>query len=490
MKTNEILSLNVRQLALAVGARELSAAEVLEAYIAVAETSETDINAFITKTCDLAREQARRVDARIAEGDDPVLAGVPYAVKDNIAAAGVPLTCASEMLRNFVPPYSATVCERAEAAGCLMLGKTNLDEFAMGSSCEKSIFGATKNPLDPTKSAGGSSGGSAAAVAAYQAAWALGTDTGGSARQPAAFCGVCAMKPTYGIISRYGLTEFASSLDTVCPITRGVADNAYILEALAGRDRRDMTTLDLSDDDRRYTEGIDEGVRGLKIALVNGYEAFADAETVRCIERTAGVLRRLGADIVTVDVPYLGEAVEIYLTVSAAEASSNLARYDGIRYGKSADDAGVSARMKTSRSTGFGDEVKRRILTGTYALSSVLTGDYYRRIKSAQQTICGRIYELFEKIDILLMPTTGGMAFDLGSFDENPTAMYNSDRFTVIANLTGCPAVSLPVGGDGHLPVGGMLMGNRRSEKMLYRAAFAAETELKDVIKGEYRYAE
>lgn len=483
MKNNDIFSLTVRGIAKAVRERGLSASDVLEAYIASVEASDADIGAYITKTFDLAREQARRTDERIAAGETPALGGVPFAVKDNFAAEGVPMTCASEILQGFVPPYSAAAYERSVAAGGLLLGKTNLDEFAMGSSCEKSVYGPTRNPLDRTKSPGGSSGGSAAAVAVPSAAWALGSDTGGSARQPAAFCGVCAVKPTYGAVSRYGLTEFASSLDTVCPITRDVTDSAYVLETLVGRDRRDMTTLDLAG--TKYTEGIEDGVRGLKIALVNGYEAFADADTVRCVQRTADVLQKLGADIVTVDVPYLGEAVEIYLTVSAAEASSNLARYDGIRYGKKEDGEQVINIMKNSRSGGFGDEVKRRILTGTYALTSVLTGDYYRRIKAAQAEVCRRIYDLFEKIDILLMPTTGGPAFDLGSFNENPTAMYGSDRFTVIGNLTGCPAISLPAGGDGHLPVGVMFMGNRLSEKTLYRAAFAAECELKNFVKEE-----
>ena len=482
-KKNDILDLTVCGIAKAVRERELSAADVLEAYIASAEDTDADINAYITKTYDLAREQARRADERIADGDVPALCGVPFAVKDNFAVSGVPMTCASEILRGFVPPYSAAAYERAAEAGGLLLGKTNLDEFAMGSSCEKSVFGATKNPLDTKKSPGGSSGCSAAAVAVPSAAWALASDTGGSARQPAAFCGVCAVKPTYGAVPRYGLTEFASSLDTVCPVTRDVRDSAYVLETLVGRDCRDMTSLDLAG--TKYTEGIENGVRGLKIALVNGWEDFADEVTVKCVSRTADVLHKLGADIVTVDVPCLGEAVEIYLTVSAAEASSNLARYDGIRYGKKADGESAADIMKGSRSGGFGGEVKRRILTGTYVLSSVLTGDYYRRIKAAQAEVCRRIYELFGKIDILLMPTTAGPAFDIGSFNENPTDMYGSDRFTVIGNLTGCPAISLPAGGDGHMPVGVMLMGDRLSEPLLYRAAFAAETELKEFVKGE-----
>lgn len=483
MTNKEILSLTVRAIAAAVRERELSASEVLAAYRDAVEETDAEVNAYITKTFALAEEQAYRTDERIAAGEIPALAGVPFAVKDNFAAEGVPMTCASEILRDFVPPYSAAAYERSVEAGGVLLGKTNLDEFAMGSSCEKSVYGATRNPLDRTKSPGGSSGGSAAAVALPSAAWALASDTGGSARQPAAFCGVCAMKPTYGAVSRYGLTEFASSLDTVCPITRDVTDSAYVLETLVGRDRRDMTTLDLAG--TKYTEGIDGGVRGLKIALVNGCESFADADTVRCLHRTAEVLQKLGADIVTVEIPYLSEAVEIYLTVSAAEASSNLARYDGIRYGRKADGEHVMERIKNARSVGFGDEVKRRILTGTYALTSVLTGDYYRRIKAAQAEVCRRIYGLFEKIDILLMPTAGGPAFDLGSFNEDPTLMYGSDRFTVIGNLTGCPAISLPSGGNGCLPVGVMLMGNRLSEKMLYRAAFAAEAELKEFVKEE-----
>lgn len=485
MKQNDILSLTVCGLVSAVHARELSASDILDAYITSVETSEPAVNAYITKTYDIARKQARAADERVREDDIPALCGVPYAVKDNIAAAGVPMTCASEILQGFVPPYSATACERAVAAGSVMLGKTNLDEFAMGSSCEKSVCGPTHNPLDTKKSPGGSSGGSAAAVAVPSAAWALGTDTGGSARQPAAFCGLCAVKPTYGVISRYGVAEFASSLDTVCPITRDVLDSACVLETLAGRDKRDMTTLDLAD--TKFTEGIDGGVKGLKIALVNGYEAFVEPAVVQCVERTADILRKLGADVVTVDVPYLGEAVEIYLTVSAAEASSNMARYDGIRYGRKADGGSVAEIMKRSRSKGFGDEVKRRILTGTYALSSVLTGDYYHRIKAAQQEVCRRIYDLFKKIDILLMPTTAGAAFDIGSFNENPTDMYSSDRFAVIGNLTGCPAISIPAGGDpeSRMPIGVMFMGGRLSEKMLYRAGFAAEAELRDFVKGE-----
>ncbi|MGN1346240.1 MAG: amidase [Eubacteriales bacterium] len=487
MKKNhtEILSLTVCGLSDAVRARDLSAADILDAYIASIEETDGAVNAYITQTFDTARRQAAHADERMRQGDFPALCGIPFAVKDNIAAAGIPMTCASEMLRDFVPAYSATAYERAVNAGGVLLGKTNLDEFAMGSSCEKSIFGPTHNPLDLSKSAGGSSGGSAAAVAVPSAAWALATDTGGSARQPAAFCGVCSMKPTYGVVSRYGVTEFASSLDTVCPITRDVRDNAYVLETLAGRDRRDMTTLALTEEERTYTEGLDGGVAGWKIALVNGYEAFVDADTVQCVGRTAALLQTLGADLVTVELPFLEEAVEIYLTVSAAEASSNLARYDGIRCGKKADGDSVGERMKKSRSAGFGDEVKRRILTGAYALSSTLTGDYYRRVKAAQQEICRRVYELFQSVDLLLLPTTCGAAFDLGSYEENPTALYGSDRFTALANLTGCPAISLPVTGEGSLPVGVTFMGSRRAEKKLYRAAFAVEDGLRGQEKGE-----
>lgn len=479
---NDITSLTLCDLVREIRERKLSADEVVRAYLASIDTNDGQINAYITKTADIAQMQARQVDEKISEGEAPVLCGVPFAVKDNFAVSGVPMTCASNMLRDFVPPYNATVYERAVSAGGILLGKTNLDEFAMGSSCERSVFGATKNPLDTTKSAGGSSGGSAAAVAANEAAFAIGSDTGGSARQPAAFCGVCAMKPTYGAVSRYGLTEFASSLDTVCPITKNVRDNAVLLEAIVGRDVRDMTSLGL--DGATYTDGIENGVRGLKIALVDGFEDYADEKAVFGVLKSAEILRRLGADVVTVQMPFLREAVEIYLTVSAAEASSNLARYDGIRYGLGAGGESVAEKTKRARSDGFGAEVKRRILTGTFALSSVLTGDYYGRVKSAQSDICRRIYGLFEKIDILLMPTSAGTAFDLGSFDESPTEMYGSDRFTVIANLTGCPAISVPFFMGDSLPVGVMLMGNRLSEGTLYRAAYAVESETKAYCGG------
>lgn len=487
MTDRELLTLDVRTLSRLVRERELSVTEVLEAYIASVEANDERINAYITKTFSVAREQARRLEGRIAEGDIPALCGVPFAVKDNIAVEGVPMTCASELLRDFVPPYSATVYERSVDVGGVLLGKTNLDEFAMGSSCENSIFGATKNPHDETRSAGGSSGGSAAAVAAMEAAWAIGSDTGGSARQPAAFCGVCAMKPTYGAVSRYGLTEFASSLDTVCPITKNVGDNALVLEALVGRDRRDMTSLDIVGD---YTSGLESGVSGLRIALPRGWDDSVGLETevAERVKRSAEALRRLGADIVTVSMPYLREAVDVYMTVSAAEASSDLARFDGIRYGVRADADGedVYDNMKRTRSDGFGREVKRRILTGIYVLSSVLTGDYYRRIRAAGADICKRVDELFEAIDVLLMPTAPTVAFELGRYASSPTDMYSADRFTVLANLTGCPALSVPaVGGrDRSLPVGVMLMGKKLSEAMLYRVAFALEEERRSFERG------
>ncbi len=486
---HEILKMTVVELSRALRRREFTADEVLRAYVEEVEAVNPSVNAYVAETYDLAKKGAARADAMIASGEQvPALCGIPFAVKDNIAMRGAPMTCASEMLRGFMPQYCATVYERAVEQGGVVLGKTNLDEFAMGSSCEKSIFGATKNPLDLTKSAGGSSGGSAAAVAAHMAAWAIATDTGGSARQPASFCGVCAMKPTYGVVSRYGVTEFASSLDTVCPITRDVRDSAYVLSALAGRDGRDMTTLDLTVRDVNYTDEIEDGVSGLKIGVMQGCEQFVDADTLKCVVRAGETLRKLGADVTCVDLPYLDEAEEIYLTISAAEASSNLARYDGMRYGRTVrEESGdsVASIMKKSRSSGFGSEVKRRILAGTYALSSTYNGDYYRKIKTSQAEICQRIYDLFTKIDVLLIPTTNGASFDLGSFDENPTDLYGSDRFTSLANLTGCPAISIPAGGDGRMPIGVTFMGGRLREKLLYRTAYAAEAELCGDVQGE-----
>lgn len=452
--------LTVLELSRLLHSRELSAVELTEAYLSRISEMDGEINAYITVTESLARENALRADEMLAEGMGGPLCGIPFSVKDNIVVRNYPTTCASRMLRDFVPPYSASVCERLWREGAVVLGKTNMDEFAMGSACEKSIFGSTRNPVDLTRSAGGSSGGAAASVCAGEAAFALGTDTGGSARQPAAFCGLVSMKPTYGRVSRYGMVETASSLEQICPITRTVADNALVLSAICGRDDRDMTTFQGI---FKYDSlGHDVALSELKIGIFADFERFCDEAVAKSVGRAAELLRQMGAQIENVSMPSPDLARDIYLIVMAAEASSNLARYDGIRYGYSASD------VTASRSNGFGDEVRRRIITGAYALSSVYKGDYYRRIKTAQCELCRRVEEIFLKYDIILMPTAGSAAFVLGSFDDSPVSLYDSDRFTVYANLTGCPAITLPCGTDKGLPVGVMLMGRKMSEGFLY----------------------
>lgn len=482
MNNKQILEFTVAELSELLHKREISSAEVTEAYIQRIDEADGAVSAYITKTPDLAREKARRADEVLAEESDlPPLCGIPFAVKDNIAVQGCRMTCASKILEDFVPPYTATVVDRSCG---IVLGKTNLDEFAMGSSGEKSIIGASHNPINTEYSAGGSSGGSAAAVAAKMTPWALGTDTGGSARQPAAFCGIVAMKPTYGMISRYGVTELASSMDTVSPMARTVYDNAAVLEAIAGRDVRDMTSIDPAGS---FTENIDAGVSGLKIGLMRGMERYANVGQALAVERAAKMLEKLGAVVEIVDIPDPAPVLNAYVVITEAECSSNLARYDGLKYGYSANGESYAEIMANSRSFGFGEEVKRRIMAGAYVLSSTISGDRYRHVQILRQNLCEHVDGVLARYDAILMPTASGTAFRLSGFDSDPTALYNSDCFTVTANLTGCPAITLPCGGDGELPYGAMLMGARLTEDKLYRIAFALECELKEYIAKEVR---
>ncbi len=476
--TGELTRFSLTELSEHLRRRAVSAVEVTEAYLAAIARQDGGVNAYITVTEAMAREQAAAADAVLGAGEGGALCGIPCSVKDNIAWKGVRTTCASRMLAAFVPPYSATVCEALMREGAVLLGKTNMDEFGMGSSCEKSMFGAVRNPLDFTRSAGGSSGGAAASVAAGEAAFALGSDTGGSARQPAAFCGLVAMKPTYGRVSRYGLVELASSLEQICPITRTVRDNAAVLSAIGGRDSRDMTTFE---GEEPSLFGDAAAVRGLRVGIFAGYEAFCDLAVVCSVRRGIDALCRLGAFAEEVSLPSPTLARDIYLITMAAEASSNLARYDGIRYGHASRD------VTASRSEGFGDEVRRRILAGSYALSSVYKGDYYRKIKAAQGALCRSIDEIFARYDVILMPTTGTAAFSLGSFDSSPTGLYDSDSFTVYANLTGAPAITIPCCDDGGLSIGLSLMGRHRSEALLYGVAEALEAELQSECKTEVK---
>ena len=481
---NEIINKTVAELSALLHARELSAADVTEAFLARVRETEPKINAYITVSADIARQDAKRADDMLSTDAEhaPVLCGIPYSLKDNIMTAGVRTTCASRMLEDFVPPYSATVYEKLSEGGGVLIGKNNLDEFAMGSSSERSYFGAVKNPIDHTRSAGGSSGGSAAAVSALSSPWSIGTDTGGSARQPASFCGVVSVKPTYGLVSRFGVTELSSSLDTVCPITRDVYDSALVLGCIAGRDERDMTSLNVSEN---YTDGIDTGVRGLRRGVFFGSYGACSTGCRSSFARAAEKLRKMGARVEEAVIPKTEIILASYLVICAAEASSNLARYDGLKYGYSADGESYSEIMSRSRAEGFGAEVKKRILAGGYALSSIGGENYYKSAKTAQAEVCSVVDKLWNSFDLILMPTSADAAFGLGAHDADPAKMYASDLFTTIANITGCPAITLPAGGDGCLPYGVTLMGARLSEKLLFRAAYALEDALAEYVKAE-----
>jgi aspartyl-tRNA(Asn)/glutamyl-tRNA(Gln) amidotransferase subunit A len=458
---------------------DLTASDVLAACFSRIEAVEGDVHAFLTPTLDAAEARAAEVDARIAAGEAlPAAAGIPLALKDVLATKGIRTTCGSKILEAFVPPYDCTAWERLDAAGAVLVGKTNCDEFAMGSSNENSAFGPVHNPWDLGTVPGGSSGGSAAAVAAGEAVWALGTDTGGSVRQPAALSGVVGLKPTYGLISRYGLIAFASSLDTVGTFTRTVGDTALLLSAIAGRDPRDATSLDEPVHD--YTEGLDEGVAGLRVGVVR--EAFGEGvqpgvrDAVRAgVDRLAG----LGAEVDDASLPNADYALSAYYLIAPSEASSNLARYDGVRYGLRVPGSDSVEMMTKTRGAGFGAEVKRRIMLGTYALSAGYYEAYYGQAQKVRTLIVRDYEQAFSSFDVLVSPTSPTTAFRIGERADDPLAMYLSDVFTIPANLAGTPAISIPCGLDDRgLPVGLQLTAPILRERLLLRVAHALESEM------------
>lgn len=452
---------------------ELSAVALTEAYLERAAEREPTVRAYITTTAEQALEAARQVDLRRKAGAElPELAGIPMAVKDNIVTKGIRTTAASRILADWLPPYDATVVERLYEAGAVLLGKTNLDEFAMGSSTENSGFFPTHNPLDPERVPGGSSGGSAAAVAAGLAAFALGSDTGGSIRQPAAFCGVVGLKPTYGRVSRYGLIAFASSLDQIGPITRDVRDAALVLEAIAGLDRRDMTSADVPVP--CYRQAIGQTVRQETFAVPQEFFVDVEPEVVHRVEVARQVLRDAGMREVSVRLPSVEKALAAYYILAPAEASSNLARYDGIRYGHAAQEAtDILERYRKSRGQGFGREVKRRIILGTYVLSAGYVDRYYRRAEALREVLKREMAAAFQKARLLLTPTAPLRPFRQGAVVD-PVALYRTDVCTIPANLAGVPAISLPVPGEG-LPVGVQLLAPWFEEERLFRAAAVLE---------------
>ena len=479
MNAKEITSLSLRQLSGCLRSGELTAVQAAEAYLASIRENDPSIRAYLSVLEEKAMGQAAETDRRRARGETlSPLAGVPAGIKDNICTKGVTTTCASRMLEQFVPPYSAHVIEKLEEAGAVTLGKLNMDEFAMGSSTENSFFQITHNPRDPSRVPGGSSGGSAAAVAAGEAAFALGSDTGGSIRQPAAFCGVVGMKPTYGTVSRYGLVAFASSLDQVGPLTRDVADSAMVMDCIAGHDSRDSTSIRM--DKLPYASQLGQDIRGIKIALPEEFFGEGLSEDVRKgIELAAGRFQDLGAEIVRVSMPTLTHALPAYYIISSAEASSNLARFDGIRYGyRSPDYEDITSLYKNSRSEGFGEEVKRRIMLGTFALSSGYYDAYYKKALQVRTLITRDYSRIFAACDCILSPVAPTTAYKIGEKTATPLEMYLGDIYTVPVNIAGLPGLSMPcaAASDG-MPVGMQLIGPAFSEPLLYRVGYAYETD-------------
>ncbi len=454
---------------------ETSAVAEVERSLEAIRTRNEELNVFVHVDEDDARAVARRVDERVAKGEDPgSLAGVPIALKDNLCRIGVPTTAGSRILGGWKPPYSATVVDLLLDAGAVPVGTTNMDEFAMGSSTETSYYGPTRNPHDPSRVPGGSSGGSAAAVAAGMAPVSLGSDTGGSIRQPAALCGIVGVKPTYGLVSRYGLIAFASSLDQIGPFATNVADAALVLEAIAGYDPRDSTSLPESAPS--LLAGINAGVTGKRVGLVRELIEGADQDVVTAVERAADVLRDAGATVVELSIPECRLGLSAYYLIAPAEASSNLARYDGVRYGLRVDADDVTAMNEATRTLGFGAEVKRRIMLGTYALSAGYYDAYYGQALKVRTQMIAAFRAAYRDTDLLLGATAPSVAFKFGEKTANPLAMYLSDVFTIPTNLAGDPAISVPFGtGDGGLPIGVQLLGPGRSEGQLFAAGRVLE---------------
>lgn len=461
--------------------KELSAAEATEAYLARIQAVDQKVHAYINVAADLARTRAADIDARLASGQDAgPFAGVPIAIKDVLSTRGLTTTCGSRMLENFVPVYDATAVERVAAAGTVMLGKANMDEFAMGSSTENSYFGPTRNPWDLERVPGGSSGGSAAAVAAGEAPWSLGSDTGGSIRQPAALCGIVGMKPTYGMVSRYGLVAFASSLDQVGPMARSVRDCAALLGLVVGHDPLDSTSIAGQVPD--YVATLTGDIKGMRVGVVKELSSEGiEPGVLDRFNQTVATLERLGVSCEEVSLPSFAYGLSAYYLIAPAEASSNLARFDGVRYGhrKSTEGEDIWNMYDETRAEGFGGEVKRRIMLGTYALSAGYYEAYYAQAQKIRTLIVRDFGRAWDSYDFLVSPTSPSTAFKLGEKMDDPLTMYLSDICTIPVNLAGIPALSLPCGLSEGLPVGFQVMGPPLAEAKMLNVAFALESEIK-----------
>jgi len=455
---------------------EVSSVEVLDSVFGRIDEVENKLNSFITLTKEKAYQTAKEIDTKRANGEKlSDLAGIPGVLKDNMCTDGVKTTCGSKILHNFIPPYNATVAEKLTEEGFLMVGKANMDEFAMGSSNENSAYGVVRNPWDLDRVPGGSSGGSAVSVAADEAYFSLGSDTGGSIRQPAALCGLVGLKPTYGLVSRYGLVAFASSLDQIGPFTKDVEDCALVLNAIAGHDKKDSTSLSVSKVD--YRESLHKDIKDMRIGIPKEYFGKGIEPAIReKVMEAVKVFEQLGAKIEETSLPYSEHALPVYYIEASAEASANLARYDGIRYGYRTENFNdLNDLFVNSRSEGFGAEVKRRIMLGTYALSSGYYDAYYKKALQVRTLIKRDFDRVFEKYDILLSPTSPCTAFKIGEKLDDPLAMYMSDICTVPVNIAGIPALSMPCGLVDGLPVGLQIIGPALGEEKLIRAAHAYE---------------
>ncbi len=464
---------------------ETTAVELLEAVVDRASLTEADLHAYLTIDHDGAARAARQADERRAAGDDDPLLGIPVAVKDNMTTIGVPTTASSKVLDGYLPPYDATVVKRLKAAGAVIVGKTNLDEFAMGSSTENSAYGPTRNPYDSSRVPGGSSGGSAAAVAAGSALGSYGSDTGGSIRQPAAFCGLVGMKPTYGLVSRYGLIAFASSLDQIGPFGRTVDDAALLLDAVSGHDPRDATSY--SGETPKVADA-DGGAGGLRVGVVRELSSQGiDDSVADAFSRTVDRLSDAGANVVEVSVPAADLALSAYYLIAPAECSANLARFDGVRYGLRVEGDTVESMMSATRSDGFGPEVTRRVLLGTYALSAGYYDAFYGQAQRVRTMIIREFESAYGRADVLVSPTTPTTAFEFGAKTADPLSMYMSDVCTIPSNLAGHPSASVPIGVDEQgLPIGFQIMAPALEERLLFRVMRAVEAVAEPVPRPTF----
>ncbi len=466
-----MMAITIKQIQQGLAQKKFSSVEITQQFLDRIDSHNATINCFITVTGELALQQAKSADLVIAQGEAGALTGIPLAHKDIFCTDGIKTSCASRMLDNFIAPYDATIIEKFKLGGAVMLGKTNMDEFAMGSSNENSYYGPVANPWDMERVPGGSSGGSAAAVAASLAPAATGTDTGGSIRQPAALCGISGIKPTYGRVSRYGMIAFGSSLDQGGPLARSAEDCAILLQTMAGFDPRDSTSIDRAVPD--YSEQLNADIKGLKIGLPK--ELFAeglDADIANVIETAIQEYRRLGAEVVDIQLPNSNLAIPVYYVVAPAECSSNLSRFDGVRFGHRCDNPhDLEDLYKRSRAEGFGDEVKRRIMIGTYVLSAGYYDAYYLKAQQLRRLIKQDYEKAFEQVDVILCPVTPEVAFKQGAKTDDPVSMYLQDIYTLSLNLAGLPGMSIPAGFSQQLPVGMQLIGNYFEESRLLNVA-------------------